>query len=47
MAPMKQHHTAIRLVLCEAYTEGSSFPAAKLSIMAMQHYEVFSVTAFE
>ena len=45
MPPIKQHHTAIRLVLCQAYTEGSSFLAAELSVMAMQHYKVFSVTA--
>jgi len=47
MAPMKQHHTAIRLVLCKAYAEGSSFPAAELPVIAMQYYKVFSVTRSE
>lgn len=47
MTPIKQHRIAIRLVLCKAYTEGSSFPVAELSVMTMQHYEVFSVTSFE
>lgn len=45
MAPIKKHHTATQSVLCETYTEGSSFHAAEPSVMAMQHYEVFSVTA--
>ena len=45
MAPIKKHHTTTQSVLCETYTEESSFHAAELSVMAMQHYEMFSVTA--